>query len=181
MTLFILFLLNYFIAINAFNPLSVSLFGPSTSATHETITRCAVATITSEYIQTRFGISITAPTVTNGTCPSSFLSQLKTIFSQIKNQTKKTYTDWESTLDYIIASNVMVDVTEETDVSSHFHSESFIPASQLILERYQSTVKALNSSHYEIANEYFGKMTHTLQGICKQFLLSYLYLYMYII
>jgi hypothetical protein len=169
MALFILFLLSYIITINAFNPLTISIVGSSTSATHEAITRCAVTTVTNEYIQTRFCIQITAPTVTDGICPSSFSSQLKTAFGQITDQVGKTYADWELTLDYIVARNAIVDVAEQTDESRHFDSESFIPASQIILERYKLAVNALNSYDYLNANEYFGKMTHTLQGIDDEF------------
>ena len=86
MTLLIFFLFNYFIAINAFNPVSLPISGSSNSATHEAITRCAVATVTSEYIQTHFEYYNTVPTITNGICPSSFFSQIKTTFSQIKSQ-----------------------------------------------------------------------------------------------
>jgi len=171
MILFVLFLLSSTIIINAFNPLSIPGVSSSNSATHEAITRCAVATVTNEYIQTRFGIQITAPTVTDGICPSSFFSQLKTTFVQITNQVGQTYSDWELTLAYIVARNAIVDVAEQTDASRHFDSESFIPASKIILERYQLAVQALNSFDYENANEYFGKMTHTLQGIDRRFFL----------
>jgi hypothetical protein len=55
------------------------------------------------------------------------------------------YFNWKITLDYIVARNAMVDVSEQKNASSHFDSESFIAASQLILQRYQSAVSALNS------------------------------------
>ena len=76
------------------------------------------------------------------------------------------------TVDYIIARNALVDLTEQTTASRHFDSESFIPASQIILERYQLAVQALNAYDHENANEYFGKMTHTLQGIDNEFSFS---------
>ena len=168
MTLFILFLLGYVTSVNAFNPLSISIFGSSSSATHESITRCAVATVTNEYIRTRFGIQITAPTVTNGICPSSFFSQLKNAFPRITSLGGKTYSDWKDTVDYFVRKNIQVDVTEQTEPSSHCDSESFIPASTTILSRYRLAIQALNKYNYEGANEYFGKMTHTLQGIERE-------------
>ena len=164
MILFLMLIFGWMIPTNTFNPFSISII-LSNSATHESITRCAFATVTNEYIRTRFGIQIEATTVTNGICPSSFFSQLKTAFPQITNQGGKTYSDWKNTLDYIVARNVLVDAAEQTEASSHFDSESFISASATVLERYQSAVQSLNRYDYEESNEYFGKMTHTLQGI----------------
>ena len=163
MALLIFFLFNYFIAINAFNPVSVS--GTSNGATHEDITRCAIATVTCEYLRTNFNVSITIPTITNGICPSSFYSSVETVLSQIESKTGSTKFNWKLTVDYIIARNAIVDANEQTVSSSHFDSESFIEASQKILTRYQSAVTALNALDYENANEVFGKMMHTLQGI----------------
>ncbi|CAF1125942.1 unnamed protein product [Adineta steineri] len=161
MILLIFFLFNYFSIINGFNPISLSSDSPS--ATHESITRCAFATITSEYIQTQFQINITIPTITNGTCPSSFFIQLKSIFPQIQKQGGNSYSTWINTIDYIIGFNALVDVVEQTDESRHFDSESFIAASQIILARYKTAIDSLNSSDYDNSNEYFGKVTHTLQ------------------
>ena len=96
MDLFFIFLLGNIITINAFNPLDVPGVGTSDSATHEAITRCAVATVTGEYINTTFGISVAAPTVTNGICPSSFYDQLKAAFGQVANKGGKSYTDWKT-------------------------------------------------------------------------------------
>lgn len=165
MAILVFFLFNYIIVTNAFSPLSIEKSSSSISATHEAITRCAIATVTSEYIETRFGIKISVPTITNGICPSSLFSLIKTIFSQIKNQTGNSYSDWATTIDYIVARNAIVDAIEQLLPSRHFDSESFIPSSQIILERYQSAINALNSLDYANANEYFGQMTHTLQGI----------------
>jgi hypothetical protein len=165
MAMLFFFLFNYIIVINAFNPLSIETSNSSISATHEAITRCAVATVTTEYIETRFGIKISVPTITNGICPSSLFSLIKTTFSQINDKSISSYSDWDITLAYIVARNALVDVSEQLDASRHFDSESFIPASQIILERYQLAIKALNSLDYANANEYFGQMTHTLQGI----------------
>jgi len=151
MTRLVFFLFIYIITINAFNPVSLPISSSPTSATHEAITRCAVATVTSEYIQTRFQITITVPTITNGICPSSFFSQIKTTFSQVNSKGGNTYIDWETTLDYIVARNAIVDVAEQTDTSRHFDSESFIAASNVILERYQLAIQALNSLDYILA------------------------------
>ncbi len=161
----VLLLFNIFVAINAFNPISLPTSSSNVSATHESITRCAVATITSEYIQTHYGINLTIPNITNGICPSSFFSQIKNAFSEIKKMGGNTCASWEITLDYIVARNAEVDLTEQTDTSRHFDSESFIPASQVILQRYGIATQALKSCDYENANEYFGKALHTLQGI----------------
>jgi len=175
MTLLVFFLFNYIIVINAFNPLTISTSDSNIiRATHEAITRCAVATVTSEYIQTRFGVTIPLPTITNGRCPSSLFSLIKTIFSQIKDLDRFAYYYWGITLDYIVARNAIVDVDEQTDPSRHFDSESFVVASQIILERYQLAIQALNLLDYENANEYFGKMTHTLQGIYWKIFFSFL-------
>lgn len=164
MTFIVYFVVICIIHVNAFNPITIPLLGSSSDATHESITRCAFATVTSEYIKTRYQISITIPTITNGICPSSFFSQIKQIFKQIQQQGANKYSDWEDTIDYIVDRNSLVDVLEQTDESRHFDSESFIAASQIILDRYRLAVKALNKSNYENSNEYFGKMCHTLQG-----------------
>jgi hypothetical protein len=178
MTLLVFFLINYFIAINAFDPVSLPTSSSPNSATHEAITRCAVATVTIEYIQQHFGINTPIPTITNGICPSSFFTQVQTVFSQIASQGGSTYFNWKVTLDYIVARNAIVDVNEQTNAPSHFDSESFIAGSQLILQRYQSAVSALNSLDYENANEFFGKMSHTLQGIYhKTYFFRLLYMY----
>jgi hypothetical protein len=86
MTLLVFFLINYFIAKNAFDPVSLPTSSSPNSATHEAITRCAVATVTTEYIQQRFGINTPIPTITNGICPSSFFTQVETVFSQTASQ-----------------------------------------------------------------------------------------------
>lgn len=168
MFLFVLLLLVYAIPSNGFQPLPISTSGSSSSATHDSITRCAFAIVTNEYIRTRFAIKITPPKITKGICPSSFFTKLKSVFPNITSRGGKTYSDWRNTLIYIVGRNTQVDVTEQTDAESHFDSESFIAGSALILERYQSAVQALKEYDYEDANEYFGKMTHTLQGIEQQ-------------
>lgn len=165
MKLLIVVFFNYFITINAFNPITIQTSGSSPGASHEDITRCAVATVTAEYIQSHFGVSISIPTITNGICPPSFFSQIKTTFSQITSKGANSYYFWDLTLSYMVARNAIVDVVEQTDTSRHFDSESFIAASQIILDRYQLAINALNALDYEDANEYFGKMMHTLQGI----------------
>lgn len=169
MTLLVCFLFNYIIVINAFNPISLSTSDSSNSATHDSITRCAIATVTSEYFKTRFNINIAVPTINNGTCPSTFYSLIQNAFSTIANLGGNTYLNWLLSVDYIISRNVLVDVAEQFDESRHFDSESFIPASQIILDRYNLAVQALNKSDFENANENFGKMTHTLQGIDQEF------------
>lgn len=169
MTGSIYFLFNCIIAITAFNPLSLPTSSSSISATHESITRCAFATVTSEYIQTRFGINIPTPIVTNGICPSSLFSSIKAAFLTIQTKGGNIYLLWEATLDYIVSRNALVDVTEQTDASRHFDSESFIPGSNIIVERLKLAVSALSILDFENANEYFGKMTHTLQGIDREF------------
>lgn len=168
MSLFLVLIFIWAIPTNAFNPLSISVFGSSNSATHESITRCAFAIVTNEYIRTQFGIKIQAPTITNGNCPSAFFTQLKAAFPKITSKTTKTYADWKKTIDYIVGQNAAVDVAEQHQASSHFDSESFILGSSVIFNRYQSAVKALNTYAYDKSNDYFGKMTHTLQGNAKR-------------
>lgn len=164
MTIIVYILFICFIRINAFNPKIIPILSSSNDATHELITRCAFATVTSEYLQSYFNTPITVPTITNGICPSSFFSQLKQVFKQLQRLGANRYSDWEDSVDYIIDRNALVDVLEYSDTSRHFDSESFIPASQIILDRYRSAVNELNLGKYESSNDYFGKMLHTLQG-----------------
>ena len=151
-------------AIGAFNPSFVALVKPVKGATHEEITRCGLATVTSEYFQSRFGITIDVPTITNGTCPPSLFSQIQSAFSKSKYQGGSTYSRWSNTVDDIVDSNELVDLLEQTDASRHFDSESFVAGSSIIRTRYQSSVTALYAFDYDKANDYFGQMTHTLQG-----------------
>lgn len=151
-------------AIDAFNPSFSSLVKPLNGATHEAITRCGLATVTSEYFQSRYGIKIAVPTISNGTCSPSLFSDIQSAFSQSKYKGGSTYSRWSNTVDEIVNSNELVDLLEQTDASRHFDSESFVAGSSIILTRYQSSVTALYASDYDEANQQFGRMTHTLQG-----------------
>jgi hypothetical protein len=170
MGLLLFCLFNYILVINGFNPSYTTFLTHATGATHEAITRCAVATVSIEYMQSRFNLTAPLPTVTNGICPSSAFSQIQTFFSQMKNEGQSTYSKWRNTLDDIVDHNELVDLLEQTDESRHFDSESFIAASQIIRTRYQLALNAANAYDYDKANEYFGQMTHTLQGIYFPFL-----------
>ena len=155
-------------AIEAFNPSFASLAKPVKGATHEEITRCGLATVTSEYFKSRFGIEIAVPTISNGTCPPLLFSHIQSAFSTSKYQGGSTYSRWLNTINDIVDSNELVDLLEQTDASRHFDSESFVAGSAIIRTRYQSSVTALHAFDYDKANEYFGRMTHTLQGTPQQ-------------
>ena len=159
----------------AFYPSFSSLVKPVNGATHEAITRCGLATVTCEYFLTRFRINITVPTISDGICPPSLFSQIQSAFSQSQYTGGSNYSRWSNVVDNIVASNELVDVLEQTDASRHFDSESFVPGSGIIHTRYQLAVTALNAFDYDKANDYFGQMTHTLQGtsLSSRFRLSY--------
>lgn len=154
----------FFALCAGFNPSFKNILNTDGSASHASITRCSLATVTSEYMRTRFGITFTLPNVVNGICPSSIFSQIQNAFGLSRYLGGSTYSRWENMVDEIVDDNEMVDVTEQFDASRHFDAESFIAGSEIIRTRIQSAIDALNAKDYETSNERFGKMTHTLQG-----------------
>ena len=150
--------------IDAFNPSYTTTLTSAKGATHEAITLCGLATVTREYIVSRFGINITMPTVNNGICPPSLFSQIQAAFPNITAPVGGRYSAWKNTIDEIVNHNELVDLFEQLDASRHFDSESFVPASDIVRQRYLLAVDALNAADYDQSNTYFGQMTHTLQG-----------------
>ena len=147
-----------------FKPSLFDLSASDSSATHESITRCSLATVTAEYFRTRFSIVIEPPRTTNGVCRSTIFSSIRNAFSQTRSQGGSTYSQWQNTVEEIINENELVDLFEQFDSSRHFDSESFIEGSNIVLRRFQSAVDSLKRFDYDRSNEYFGAMTHTLQG-----------------
>ncbi|CAF1390718.1 unnamed protein product, partial [Didymodactylos carnosus] len=148
----IIFLFNFNVA---FNPGII----PTNGTTHQLITECALYTITCDYLNKIYKTNIQTPTITNGSCPTSISDSLKQAF-------KKQSLDWiqyKLTIVYITAKNELVDAEEQTNAPSHFDSESFTNASQLILDRYTSAINAVKLNEFDDANEFFGRMLHTVQ------------------
>ena len=157
------FMLLGIATIDAFNPSYTTKLTSTKGATHEAITRCGLATVTREYIASRFGINITMPTVSNGTCPPSLFVQIQAAFAKITASGGSRYSAWKNTMDEIINHNELVDLFEQIDASRHFDSESFVPGSDIVRQRYLLAVDAAKASDYDQSNTYFGQMTHTLQ------------------
>ena len=157
------------IVCSAFNPSFKAILNPDGSATHETITRCSLAKVTSEYFKSRFRINITVPAITRGICPSSLFSRIQSAFSLTKYVGGSTYSRWEDMIDEIVDHNERVDVLEALDESRHFDSESFIDSSDVIQTRLQSASNAAKTGDYETSNEHFGRLLHTLQGRSNSF------------
>ena len=172
MQLLLLLFLHCIILCHTFNPSFKAILNPDGSATHASITRCALATVTSEYLKARFNIAITLPTITKGICPSSLLSQIENAFKLAKYIGGSTYSRWENMVDEIVDHNEYVDVLEQFDSSRHFDSESFVAGSDIIRSRLQLAINSLNANDYESSNERFGKLTHTLQGKIFRSLIS---------
>ena len=171
MFLRLLLVCHYVFVCYTFNPSYKAIFSRDGSATHASITRCSLATVTAEYFQTRFSITVTKPNIINGTCPPSFFLQIRKAFSLTSYLGRSTYSQWENMIDEIVDHNELVDVLEAFDESRHFDSESFLDGSNIIKIRLQSAITAVNANDFEASNDHFGRLSHTLQGLhCYIFL-----------
>jgi hypothetical protein len=148
----------------AFSPSFKNPFSQSSDATHKLITRCSLATITSEYFRSRYAINIVQPNINNGICPSWIFTEIQNAFIRIGAGSQNRFSQWENMIDDIVTSNEFVDLFEQFDESRHFDSESFIAGSSIVLRRYQYAIDAVRINDYDESNEFFGQMTHTLQG-----------------